>query len=296
MLLLVKIYYGRLNKAEQLLTGLLENQAENTFIISYHLFSKPHVGDPHSHRVAVYERPLGWMLKLPIILWYRDFRVEVELTGFSTMNFFGKLNQADTSADTVGVSDVRVMPVLRGLAFGQRAFGTGRNPQKTHENPIFEGWATGWLNYLPSDAVGNYGVDGIGSQFADPDLSLGPVTNSNMDIVTLGDMDQAEIDAYDAGTLGYGPGEVTFTFDMPIVNGDGADFAAFENGFISAGGAGVAGEIFAELGYVEVSSNGTHFARFASDSLTPDLVGAYGTADPTDVYNLVGKHCNAYGS
>ena len=81
----------------------------------------------------------------------------------------------------------------------------------------------------------------------------------------------------------------------PITNGPGADFAAFENGFISDGRSGVEGEISGELGYVEVSTDGLQFARFSSVSLTPSAVGAYGTFDSSNVYNLVGKHVNAFG-
>jgi hypothetical protein len=65
----------------------------------------------------------------------------------------------------------------------------------------------------------------------------------------------------------------------------------FENTFISSSGGGV----FADLGYVEVSSDGVNFVRFPCVSLTPSAVGAYGTIDPTNVFNLIGKHVNAYG-
>jgi hypothetical protein len=47
---------------------------------------------------------------------------------------------------------------------------------------------------------------------------------------------------------------------------------------------------------MEVSTDGVNFARFDSVSLTPGPVGGYGTIDPTDVHNLVGKHVNAYGN
>jgi hypothetical protein len=46
---------------------------------------------------------------------------------------------------------------------------------------------------------------------------------------------------------------------------------------------------------VEVSTNGDDFARFPSVSLTPGAVGGYGSNDASDIYNLVGKHANAYG-
>ena len=84
------------------------------------------------------------------------------------------------------------------------------------------------------------------------------------------------------------------SFDYSIANGSGADFAVFENAFISGEGGGVEEQVFAELAYVDVSTNGIDFARFPSVSLTQGLVGGYGAVDPTDVYNLAGKHINAY--
>ena len=107
--------------------------------------------------------------------------------------------------------------------------------------------------------------------------------------------------AYRSGT-GAGPGRLTLGFDKAITNGAGADFAAFENGFISdytTGAGSQAGLMFAELGYVEVSTNGINFARFSSD-YNNYLDGAPGsqdylTQDVTNIYNLVGKHANAYG-
>ena len=95
------------------------------------------------------------------------------------------------------------------------------------------------------------------------------------------------------------PGSLTVTFSQAITNGDGADFAVFENGFISdfnTGDGSVSGEVFGELTFVEVSSNGTNFLRLPSIYTgSTELVGAYGTFDATEVYNLVGKHVNAYG-
>ncbi len=156
-------------------------------------------------------------------------------------------------------------------------------------NPVFQGWATGVVDYTPFDLaeIQNY----VGGAYADPTKALGAVTGSNVDIVSLGDMDATEIAAYQAGT-GAGPGEITLSFDTGISNGAGFDFAVFENGFWDTS----AGTFFAELGYVEVSTNGTDFARFGSVSLTSGLVGAYGGIDPTDVSNLAGKHPNAYGT
>ncbi len=155
-------------------------------------------------------------------------------------------------------------------------------------NPIFKGWATGYI-YEPFDLAEIQGY--AGGAFADPEKTLGPVTGNNGDIASLGDMDATEIAAWKADPVNNpGPGQLTLSFENPILNGTGYDFAAFENGFGSGGG------IFAELGYVDVSTDGVNFARFDSVSLTPGLVGGYGTIDPTDVKNLVGKHPNAYGT
>jgi len=153
-------------------------------------------------------------------------------------------------------------------------------------NPVFSGWASHVVSYEPFNlaAIQNY----LGGIFSLPEKSLGPVTGDNFDIVSLGDMDVTDI------ADGNSPGMITLAFDEPIQNGPGPDFAVFENGFVSAGGAGVYGQIFAELAYVEVSTDGIHFVRFPCVSLTEGDVGSYGTIDPTQVYNLAGKHVNAY--
>jgi hypothetical protein len=149
-------------------------------------------------------------------------------------------------------------------------------------NPVFTGWATGYIDYFPAS-----GAEG---DWTDPENALGPVTGDHYDIVSLGDLDQSEIDAGDS------PGEITLTFDTPIANGDGYDFVVFENGFFQNPPLDTSKGFF-ELAYVEVSSDGTQFVRFDSDSQTSDPgVSAYPylAIDPTDVYNLAGKHPNAY--
>lgn len=135
-------------------------------------------------------------------------------------------------------------------------------------NPAFIGWATSVISYLPGSTVQ--------PGFNEPSLTLGPVTGDNFDIVSLGESLTA-------------PGQITLGFAGGIRNSSGPDFAVFENSF----GADTA--LFAELGYVEVSTNGTQFARFQSTSLTPASVGAYGSINPTNVHNLAGKHANAFG-
>jgi hypothetical protein len=148
-------------------------------------------------------------------------------------------------------------------------------------NPLFFGWADGWVDYMPAP--------GVSGSWADPGMALGPVTGDNYDIVALGDLDATQIKS------GVPPGSLTLTFLEPIRNKSGADFALFENALVSQGGAGVANQVFAELAYVEVSSDGATFARMPSFSLTPAAVGAYGTVDATNVFGLAGKHANANG-
>lgn len=152
-------------------------------------------------------------------------------------------------------------------------------------NPIFRGWATQVVSYNPAP--------GLAGQWSDPSMALGPVTGSNMDIVSLGDLDSVQIGQ------GLTPGEITLGFDEPIRQGKGYDFVVFENGFVSSidtAGGSLSGQMFAELAYVEVSSNGIDFVRFPAVSLTPEPVGRYGTIEIGNVYNLAGKHPNAGGT
>lgn len=91
------------------------------------------------------------------------------------------------------------------------------------------------------------------------------------------------------------PGSITLGFNNAIYDGPGADFAVFENGFAFGGPT----SLLAELAYVEVSSNGTDFARFASISLNTAPTAVAGTFqgyDATNLYNLAGKHAANWGT
>ncbi|MEN6387242.1 MAG: hypothetical protein ABFD79_18845 [Phycisphaerales bacterium] len=154
-------------------------------------------------------------------------------------------------------------------------------------NPIFRGWAKDYVNYLPADTVW-LGTDMQPYPWNTPSNALNEASGDFIDIVSLGDLDAAEI------SQGKKPGEITLIFGNPQIENDsnhirnvkGYDFAVFENG-----GNGV----FAELAFVEVSSDGINFARFPAISLTEGLQGGYGEIDVTDVYNLAGKHANFGG-
>jgi hypothetical protein len=160
-------------------------------------------------------------------------------------------------------------------------------------NPIFRGWATAVKSYQPAP--------GVGADWNNPGKALGPATGDNFDIVSLGDLSQGQINQ------GVPPGRITLVFGNPYDSNDpnhirdvnGFDFVVFENAFLSTWTKPeygiIAGKMFAELGYVEVSSDGVNFARFPSVSLTSGPVGAYGTIEISNIYNLAGKHPNAGG-
>lgn len=111
------------------------------------------------------------------------------------------------------------------------------------------------------------------ASFGDETNAIGPATpNNSMDAVSLGD-----------------GGSALVTFERPIRNGEGPDFAVFEND-INGG--------FLELAFVEVSSDGVHFVRFPATSLTQTetQVGTFGLMDPTFINNLAGKFQIGYGT
>src|SRR4051812_32025020 len=106
---------------------------------------------------------------------------------------------------------------------------------------------------------------------------------------SLGDLDATQI------ANGDSPGYLTVTFPHGVRNGAGADFAMFENGFAFGSPNG----LFAELAYVEVSTNGTNFARFPSISTNTSPVtgsGAFAGFDTSNIYNLAGKHASGFGT
>lgn len=141
----------------------------------------------------------------------------------------------------------------------------------------FVGWATGVSNLTRglqniANPTGPYATVGAAAD------ALGPVAGApggSSGVVSLGD-----------------GGLITLTFAQAIRNGAGPDFAVFENSFASGGG------VFAELGFVEVSSNGTDFFRFDSVSLTQTTtqVGGFGITDPTNVHNLAGQFVSGQGT
>jgi hypothetical protein len=89
-------------------------------------------------------------------------------------------------------------------------------------------------------------------------------------------------------SLGDG-GSAILQFPYPIRNGEGYDFAVFENSFDGT---------FLELAFVEVSSDGINFFRFNASSLTDTTVGlgVFGLLEPKNLNNLAGKYPLFYGT
>lgn len=97
-----------------------------------------------------------------------------------------------------------------------------------------------------------------------------------------------EADGNKVVSLGDG-GEAIVQFNGSIFDGQGPDFAIFENAFNAS---------FLELAFVEVSSDGVNYFRFPAHSLTDTntAVGSFGSVDASNVNNLAGKYQANYGT
>jgi hypothetical protein len=130
------------------------------------------------------------------------------------------------------------------------------------DDPAFIDWASGWVDYIAGD--------NLASTWMNPQKALGPPEGTSFEVVSLGS-----------------GGAITMTFDPPLSNGLGWDFAIFENSF---------SDTFLELAYVEVSSDGVQFVRFDNDSLTAGPVGGFGATDPTNIDGFGGKYRQGFGT
>ncbi|MCK9329713.1 MAG: T9SS type A sorting domain-containing protein [Candidatus Cloacimonetes bacterium] len=109
-------------------------------------------------------------------------------------------------------------------------------------------------------------------EYGEIENAIGFAEGNSMNVISLGDS-----------------GIVTASFEGSILNGEGPDFAIFENGI---------NDFSLELAFVEVSSDGTNFVRFPAVSLTQcdTQVGNAGPVDPRDIHNLAGKYRAGYGT
>lgn len=135
------------------------------------------------------------------------------------------------------------------------------------DSSAFKAWATGCTITRGLQNIANPSVGEVtGGSISDA------VGIANNKVVCLGD-----------------GGNAVLTFKTPIVNGPGYDFAVFENAFDNE---------FLELGFVEVSSDGTNFFRFPATSNTQDTVqtDGFGSTQATRINNLAGKYRMFYGT
>ncbi len=138
------------------------------------------------------------------------------------------------------------------------------------DNSAILGWATACTIVRGSQNLTNPEAPAV--TYGAENDAVGAATNNTMDVVSLGD-----------------GGSATLTFERPIANGEGPDFAVFENSF---------DDYFLELAFVEVSSDGERFVRFPATSLTQTetQTGSSGSTDPTRINNLAGKFRIGYGT
>ncbi len=148
------------------------------------------------------------------------------------------------------------------------------------DSSIFVGWATscyvhrGYINI--SDTTQTYNGSNKASFGADS-LAIG-YPKGIMDVVSLGDK-----------------GFAILSFDKPIKNGKGFDFAVFENGILQQSNANMA---FLELAFVEVSSDSIHFFRFpaTSQTNTSTQISSFDYLNAKNIHNLAGKYIANYGT
>lgn len=108
----------------------------------------------------------------------------------------------------------------------------------------------------------------------------------------------------DSSALGYPDGSVVslgdrgsavLSFEEPIYNGEGPDFAVFENGFKSQEDPS---KYFLELAFVEVSSDSLHWVRFPAlaETASSPQIATFDPMDPEQIHNLAGKYQVMYGT
>lgn len=123
-------------------------------------------------------------------------------------------------------------------------------------------WATGFEEYKP-------GKD-VDEEWQDAQKALGKAEGTSEDVVSLGN-----------------GGSIALTFEKAVTDGEGYDFAVFENSL---------NDKFLELAFVEVSSNGTDFVRFDNYYLGLDPVDAFGSHEAYLIWGFAGKFKQGLGT
>ena len=143
------------------------------------------------------------------------------------------------------------------------------------DSSAFVAWATGCTVERGPQRIDKPG-SGVAS-FGEEALALG-VPGGTMDVISLGD-----------------GGSATLTFASPICNGEGPDFAVFENGLVNAQDTSIC---FLEIAFVEVSSDGENFFRFPAITKVQDTAQLNGFAcmHACLIHNFAGKYQAMYGT
>lgn len=122
------------------------------------------------------------------------------------------------------------------------------------------------------------------------------INNPSLGLADYGDdgMATGKADGVSCVSLGDG-GIATLTFQSPIRNGEGPDFAVFENATAWPFDTSL---FLLELAFVEVSSDGRNYFRFPSycNLSSEKQVGASTHVDPCLIHNLAGKYEVLYGT
>lgn len=142
----------------------------------------------------------------------------------------------------------------------------------SYDSELFVNWATtsqitrGYIN------IANPNAQDQGSNFASYGQDADAIGIADGVVVSLGDR-----------------GSAILTFEKPIANGPGFDFAVFENSF---------SDTFLEIAFVEVSSDGENYFRFPahSQTQTETQVEGFGNVDPTYLNNFAGKYRAMFGT
>ena len=138
------------------------------------------------------------------------------------------------------------------------------------DSAAFVAWATGCV------------IERGPQQIDDPSLGL---VSYGADADAIGKADNMVVSLGDGGTA-------VLTFDSPICNQQGPDFAVFENPFHNVP------HCFLELAFVEVSSDGENYFRFPAVTKVPsdEQMGSFGVMDATLIHNFAGKYEVMYGT
>ncbi len=172
--------------------------------------------------------------------------------------------------------------------FGQNSFAPAAGEHGStaiyKDSSVFKAWASecsvtrGYINIEDTNLTYTQGdITSNKAFFGNDTLALG-CPGGITDIVSLGD-----------------GGNAVITLKNAVTNGQGPDFAVFENGFKQSGPPYL---YYLELAFVEVSSDGVNYVRFPSISLTQDSsqINAYDGLNPEKIHNLAGKYIVDYGT